>query len=38
MPGKGVKPHETPGYQEGKQGRQENLVVLVVGCQVIFIG
>jgi len=30
MPGKVVKPYETPGDQEGKQGGQENLVVLVV--------
>jgi hypothetical protein len=30
MPGKGVRPHETPDHQEGKQEGQENLVVLVV--------
>jgi hypothetical protein len=29
MPGKGVKSHETPSHQEGKQG-QEDSVVLVV--------
>jgi hypothetical protein len=30
MPGKGVRPHETPDHQEGKQGGQEDFMVLVV--------
>ena len=34
LPRKGVKPYETPGRQEGKQGGQENSVVLVVSLHI----